>query len=220
MSMRHGSCSPWRRLAYNLGAIARIKVGGSERVMHISARGLWAAGALVVMIASSSGCGKSQQGAPVVTHTKRGHASQGSGGTAFELADMVSAVSSGKAPTDVDLKFAVRERPAVGEPVDIDIALVPSHDLDQVYATFVATDGLEISKGGTMRHVEHPEPGAPITHSLTIIPQRDGIFFISATVLADSSANSVTHGFSIPVIAGTGIAASGAAAAPAKGSSH
>ena len=58
-----------------------------------------------------------------------------------------------------------------------------------------------------MPQIEHPEPGAPISHTVTIVPQRDGIFFVSATVLADSPTNSVSHLFSIPVIAGAGISA-------------
>jgi len=132
---------------------------------------------------------------------------KGSVGTALELADMVSAVSSGKAPTEVALKFALRERPVIGEPVDIDLALIPEHELEQVYATFNATDGLEIIKGGRMSQIEHPEPGAPVSHTLTIVPKREGIFYVSATVLADSATNSTTHNFAIPVIAGAGISA-------------
>lgn len=164
------------------------------------------------MLAALSSCGKAQHAAPGGAHAARPAVHKGSGGTPFDLADMVGAVSLGKASPDIDLKFALKERPAVGEPVDIDVALIPGHELDQVYATFSATDGLEIRKGGTMPKVEHPEPGAPIPHTVTIVPQRDGIFYIRAIVLADSAANSVTHSFSIPVIAGA--AASPPAARP------
>jgi hypothetical protein len=184
--------------------------------MQISRRDAWVAGALVVMLAALSSCSKAQHAVPSGGHAARPAVNKGSGGTAFDLADMVSAVSLGNASPDIDLKFSLRERPAVGEPVDVDVALIPGHELDQVYATFSATDGLEIRKGGTMPKVEHPEAGAPIPHMVTIVPQRDGIFYISATVLADSATNSVTHSFSIPVIAGAGITAAGAAAsAPA-----
>ena len=82
-----------------------------------------------------------------------------------------------------------------------------AHELDQVTATFNATDGLEVTKGGRMPQIQHPEVGAPISHTVTIVPRRDGIFFVSATVLADSPTDSTTHSFSIPIIAGAGIAA-------------
>ena len=167
------------------------------------------------MLAALSSCSKAQHAAPSGAHAARPAVNKGSGGTAFDLADMVSAVSSGKAPTAIDLKFALRERPVVGEPVDIDIALIPAQDIERVYATFNATDGLEISKGGRTPQMEHPEIGAPISHTVTIVPQRDGIFFVNATVLADLEANSITHTFSIPVIAGAGISAAGASGAAA-----
>jgi hypothetical protein len=166
------------------------------------------AGALVVMLAVMSGCSKSDHAAaPVSGHTGGPAVNKGSGGTALDLADMVSAVRSGKAPSQIDVKFALRERPVVGEPVDIDVAVIPAHELDQVYATFNATDGLEVTKGGRMPQIQHPEAGAPISHTVTIVPRRDGIFFVSAMVLADSPTDSTTYSFSIPIIAGAGITA-------------
>jgi hypothetical protein len=195
------------RLGIQSRAISRSNPKAFEKAMHISSRDLWVAGALFVALAALSSCSKAEHTARGSAHATRPAVKKESGGRSLELADMVSAVSAGKAQTEIDLKFALRERPLVGEPVDIDVALVPGHDLDQVYATFSATDGLEITKGGRTPQIEHPEPGAPITHTVTIVPQRDGIFFLSATVLADSPTSSVSHLFSIPVIAGAGISA-------------
>ena len=127
------------------------------------------------------------------------------------LADMVSAVSAGKPSGDIDLKFALRRRPVVGESVDIDLMLIPNQELDRVYATFQAGDGLEITNGGKTPDIDHPPAGIPIPHTLTIVPQRDGVFYVSAVVLADSSTQSVTHSFAIPVIAGAGISVPAAA---------
>jgi hypothetical protein len=189
-------------------AISRPEAGAFEKAMQISRRNSSVAGAVVVVLVALSACSKADHAAaPTSAHAGRPAVNKGSGGSALDLADMVSAVSSGKAPTEIDVKFALRERPAVGEPVDLDIAVVPARELDQVYATFNSADGLEITKGSKMPQIEHPETGAPISHTVTIIPRRDGIFFVSATVLADSPTASTTHSFSIPVIAGAGIAA-------------
>jgi hypothetical protein len=178
--------------------------------MHILSRDPWLAGALFLMLAAAlSSCSKAEHATVGGAHAPRPAVKVSADG-ALDLRDMVSAVSSGKASAEIDLKFALRERPVVGEPVDIDVALIPGHDLDQIYATFSAADGLEVTKGGRMPQLEHPEAGAPISHTVTIVAQRDGIFFVSATVLADSPTNSVTHLFSIPVIAGAGIAGAGA----------
>jgi hypothetical protein len=61
---------------------------------------------------------------------------------------MVSAVGTGKPFGDIELKFDLRDRPVVGEPVDIDLAIIPAQDLDRVSATFQPGDGLELTKGG------------------------------------------------------------------------
>jgi hypothetical protein len=80
----------------------------------------------------------------------------------------------------------LRGRPVVGEPVDIDLALIPGQDLDRVYAVFQAADGLELTKGGKTAEIEHPRGGVPISHILIIVSQRDSVFYVSAVVLADS----------------------------------
>jgi hypothetical protein len=204
--MRYGAVdagAAWHTIAGDFA----FEPGATEKAMHISNRDPWVAGALFVALAALSSCGKAEHTARAGAHATRPAVKKGSDARALELADMVSAVSAGKTSVEIDLKFALRERPLVGVPVDIDVALVPGRDFDQVYATFSASDGLEVMKGGRMPQIEHPEPRAPISHTVTIVPQRDGIFFVSATVLADSPTNSVSHLFSIPVIAGAGISA-------------
>ena len=72
---------------------------------------------------------------------------------------MVSAVGTGKPYGDIELKFDLRARPVVGEPVDIDLALIPTQDLDRVSAEFQAVDGLEVSKGAKLPEVLRPPAG-------------------------------------------------------------
>lgn len=172
----------------------------------------WVAVALVLLLVQLNGCGTAK-------HT--GSAAQSSRPTTkrapdaaeVALANMVSAVASGKSSGDIEVKYELRDRPVVGESVDIDLALIPGQDLDRVYAVFQASDGLELTKGGKTPDFEHPSPGVPITHTVSIIPQRDGVFYVSAVVLVDSANQSVTRSFSIPVIAGAGMSVPTAAAA-------
>lgn len=49
------------------------------------------------------------------------------------------------------------------------------------------------------------EPGVPLTHRLTLVPARDGVFSISAVALIDTDRSSVTRTFAIPVIVGEGV---------------
>lgn len=121
--------------------------------------------------------------------------------------DFVSAVSGGTAEKSraVNLQFALREKPEVGKPTTIEIALTPSVELERVLATFQPSEGLDLTEGAKMPMYEHPKPGVTLAHKLTIVPQRNGIFYVAAVVLADSKETSVARNFSIPVIAGEGL---------------
>jgi hypothetical protein len=179
-------------------------------MMQTLRRDFWVGAALILLLAGSNGCDKVEH-AGTAHPASRPEKKKGPDPAELALANMVSAVSAGKPSGDIDLKFTLRERPVVGESVDIDLALIPRQDLDRVYATFQAGDGLEITKGGKTPDIDHPPAGIPIPHTLTIVPQRDGVFYVSAVVLADSSTQSVTRSFSIPVIAGAGISVQAAA---------
>lgn len=122
------------------------------------------------------------------------------------LADMVSAVSGGGSSAPVELKFALGDRPTVGQELQIEVAVLPVSVLDQVAAHFQAGAGLELRDGKQLGPIAKPAAGVPLPHKLTIVPQRDGIFFVTATVHADSPRQQVSRTFSIPIIAGEGMA--------------
>ena len=177
--------------------------------------GLSAAAASLVLLVSLQGCSKIEH---AVGQRQRSQpsAAKPTDPTELALANMVSAVSSGKSTDNLQLKFELHSRPAVGQPVEIDLALIPGQDLDRIYATFQGSDGLEVTAGGKTDEVNRPPVGVPITYTITVVPRREGVFSVSAVVLADSSSESVTRTFSIPVIAGAGGSAPAVAAAGSK----
>ncbi len=119
--------------------------------------------------------------------------------------DMVAAVSSGKGDDmPVKVTFALRNRPEVGQASELDLEVIPSAPLDKLVAVFHAQDGLSVKSGAEPSERDRPEPGVPISHRLTIVPARDGIFYVDATVLVDFGSESIARTFTIPVIAGTG----------------
>jgi hypothetical protein len=128
-------------------------------------------------------------------------------------ADMVAAVSASRSPGAVDVKFALAGRPVVGRPVDIRLALTPVIELDSLYARFQASEGLELVKGAETEHLDRPRLNTEVTHTLTVTPKSDGIFYVTATVLSDSPKESVSRIYSIPIIAGAGISEAPPAAA-------
>jgi len=132
-------------------------------------------------------------------------------------ADMVTAFSARMAgqPGPVDLKFKLSRRPAVGEPVDIDLEFIPHVELERLFARFQAADGLQIVSGAETQHFEHPARGAPVGHKMTVTARTDGIYYVTAIVLADSDTESVSRTFSFPLIAGQGLLETPAAASVA-----
>jgi hypothetical protein len=121
--------------------------------------------------------------------------------------DMVSAVSASKAGPPVTLKFALNQRPMVGQPIEVEIALIPISDLTRLFARFQPSTGLTLVKGAESPQFERPKTGEPIHHTVTVMANVDGIYYITAAVVADAEDSSLTRTFSIPVIAGNGITA-------------
>ncbi|HEY3785377.1 MAG TPA: hypothetical protein VGL55_08865 [Steroidobacteraceae bacterium] len=123
------------------------------------------------------------------------------------MTDMVAAISATKTGPPVEMKFAVQQRPEVGQPVDVSIAMIAtSAALDSVSASFAATEGLDIVGGAEMPQTDKPFPGIPLHHTLRILPKRNGIFAVTAVVSVGSANTRTTRTFSIPIIAGEGMA--------------
>jgi hypothetical protein len=121
--------------------------------------------------------------------------------------EMVAAVSATRGPGVVDLKFALAKRPKVGEPVDIELSITPSMPLDRLFARFQVVEGLELVSGGETEQLENAPGGVAVGHKVTVLPQADGIFYLTAVVLADSEKESIARTFMIPIIAGQGLMA-------------
>jgi len=177
----------------------------------------WHAGWLAVVAAGcllgASGCGSSDQTGQSTASTASGkshkpHKSSAPSKPGEEpLSDMVAAVSGSKAGPPVDLKFSLPVRPEVGQVTDIDVAVVPLEPVpDNVSVSFQVVDGLEIVDGSQLDRVEKLTGGTPIRHVVKILPKRDGIFVVSCVVSVDSANESLSRTFSIPLIAGEGLA--------------
>jgi hypothetical protein len=120
------------------------------------------------------------------------------------LTAFVAAVGGDKSAVPVEVRFELHQRPEIGKPVELDIQVTPTAPLGRLVTSFHAEDGLAIEEGGSASETDRPAPGVPLSRALTIVAQRDGIFYVSATVLVDLGADSVARTFTIPVIAGAG----------------
>ncbi len=118
-------------------------------------------------------------------------------------ADMVSAVGEAKpGAARVSVRFDLRARPEVSQPLDLNMVIMPSAGLDRVYGKVEADDGLELVSGADIAPTDRPAEDVPISHSIRVVPRREGVLTLRAVVSADSGGQSSSQTFSIPLIAG------------------
>ena len=179
--------------------------------MKTSTRTVWLAS--IALVLTLTGCGSSsssQAGAAAAQGKKKAaHSAQSTDPGSRSPNDMVAAVGAGKAGPPVGLKFELREPPQAGQPLDVDIAVLPDAPaINRLYGRFHAGDGLELIDGGQLSQVDKPATGSVIRHVVRVLPKQDGIFTLSAAVSVDVGDDSLTRAFSIPVIVGEGLSES------------
>ena len=144
--------------------------------------------------------------------------------------NMVSAVAANKpSAAPIQVKFELRDRPRVGQPVDVDLAIVPmSGSVDRVSGKVEGEEGLEVVDGAQIAASDHPAEGSPIRQSVKVVPKQEGIVTVHALVTVDAAGQTSTESYAIPLIAGSdapdspakpagaGVAAAVAASAPAR----
>ena len=121
---------------------------------------------------------------------------------------MVSAVADRTrgGPVPVQVKFELKARPEPAQPLDVDIAIVPvSGAVDRVTGKVEGEDGLELLDGAQIPTAERPAEGVAIEHTVRVLPKRDGIFTLSASLTVDAAGQTTSATFAIPVIAGAGM---------------
>ena len=149
-------------------------------------------------------CGSDSQ--PTLTLAPQRHPVRKPARPRDPLDDMVAAVISNRAASPVQLRYDMSDRPEVGQAVTLNVALIPRAPADRVSVHFQGGDGLAILDGADTPPVEKAVEGTPIRHALRFLAKRDGIFTLDAVVSATSGGQVIERSFSIPVIAGKGLA--------------
>jgi hypothetical protein len=174
-------------------------------VAHTSTR--ISSGKLALILAASAvlaGCGShSPDGTPTAPANRTAAKKPPNPGDQLSR-NMVSAVASNKPSTvPVQVKFELHDRPDIGQPVDLDLAIVPmSASVDRLAGRVDAEDGLELVEGADIPASDRPTEGVPIRHTVKVLPKREGVFTVRAALTVDSAGVSSTESYSIPVIAG------------------
>jgi hypothetical protein len=106
----------------------------------------------------------------------------------------------------VGLKFELRSIPQAGQPVDLDLAVLPDAPaIERIDGRFDGNENLTLVDGGDLAAIEKPAQGSVIRHVVRLLPKQDGIFTVTAAVTVTLANDSITRTFTIPVIVGEGL---------------
>jgi hypothetical protein len=122
------------------------------------------------------------------------------GPTAGELtAGMVEAASQGKSQLPVDLKFDLQQRPALGQPLDVNIAVVPQIDAGAAEIQ-IAGEGFTFAPGTSPILLPTVAAGEVYRQTVKVTPTVAGVLLLGLTISLKHDELTESRAFSIPVI--------------------
>jgi len=114
---------------------------------------------------------------------------------------MVQAAAIGKSQVPVELKFDVAERPKVGQPVEINLALIAQISASLATVQVSGADDVSVAAGGNQYEIPSAEAGEVYRHTLSVTPKAEGVVLLGVTVLLKHDELLDQRVFSIPIIA-------------------
>ncbi|HEY1314746.1 MAG TPA: hypothetical protein VGE92_12765 [Steroidobacteraceae bacterium] len=113
---------------------------------------------------------------------------------------MVLAASLGKSQLPVDLKFDLRQRPIVGQALDVDIALMPQIDASPADIQVTGGYGLSVAPGTDQIDLPAVQAGQAYRQSFKVTPSMDGVLMLGLSVSLKHDDVTESRVFSIPLI--------------------
>jgi hypothetical protein len=123
------------------------------------------------------------------------------GPTADELtAGMVEAASQGKSRLGVQLKFELPQRPVLGQPLVVNIAVLPQIDASSGEVQVTGGDGLTLAPGANQFDLTVVETGQVYRETFTVTPNAEGVLLLSLAVSLKHDDVAESRVFSMPLI--------------------
>ncbi len=163
-----------------------------------------AVGALLVIAMAGCGGGGSAGGTPV-SAVRSASALAKRGPSAHEqTAGMVEAASIGKSGVPVELKFDLLTRPALGQTMDVDIAVLPQIDASAATVQVTSMDGLDMPPGANEFAFLTVEADQVYHRKLRVRPNAEGVLVLDLTVTLTHDEVVESREFAIPIIVDAG----------------
>jgi hypothetical protein len=158
--------------------------------------------AVVVVAACSKDPGSAPVARPTTQIKPRAPAAPRPGATAAEqTAGMVQAASQGKSQVPVELKYDITQRPKVGQPLDIDLALVAQIAASPASIQVTGADDVSVAPSPNQFDIPSEEAGEVYRETVHVTPNAEGVVLLGVTVLLKHDEIVDQRVFSIPIIA-------------------
>ncbi|HEY2783104.1 MAG TPA: hypothetical protein VGI90_20185 [Steroidobacteraceae bacterium] len=160
---------------------------------------------LMCAVAAASGCNKdsdSATAASAVTHIKPRAPAVKPGATAAEqTAGMVQASTLGKSQVPVELKFDLAQRPKVGQPLEVNLALIAQISATPAIIQVSGADDVSVASGANQFEIAAEEAGEVYRQTVSVTPNAEGVVLLGVTVQLKHDEMVDKREFSIPIIA-------------------
>jgi len=173
--------------------------------MMTNARVLLLCAAVAVAVAVAA-CNRDSGSTPAVNavpHIKpKAPVAPQAGATAAEqTAGMVQAASQGKSTVPVELKFDISQRPKVGQPLDINLALIAQIEASPATIRVDGADDVSVASGASQFDIPSAEAGEVYRETVNVTPNAEGVVVLGVTVSLKHDDVVDQRVFSIPIIA-------------------
>ena len=124
------------------------------------------------------------------------------GATAAEqTVGMVQAAGLGKSTVPVELKFDIAQRPKVGEPLTVNLALIAQIDASPATIQVTGADDVSVAPGANQFDIPSEAAGEVYRETVNVTPNAEGVVLLGVTVSLKHDEIVDQRVFSIPIIA-------------------
>ncbi len=159
--------------------------------------------AVVVLAATIAACGRGEEEQAASTPAAA-PAPAGEVAAPVESPDdkrMANAVATGKLGAPVDLKYDVLAKPDVGQPFEIELALLPRLAADALEVEVTGIPGLTVVSGGASRF-EGVTAGERYVAKALVQAEAPGIYYANVIAKMITQVQTEARTFSVPVVVG------------------
>lgn len=111
------------------------------------------------------------------------------------------AVGNGKPGAAVEIRYDFGAKPSVGTPTELQIVFIPHAGVDSMDVAVSGMEGVTLSGAATANFAE-VEPQKQYTHTLSVLPDRGGVYYLSVVVTTQIGNSNLSRTFSIPFVVG------------------